>query len=224
MKSRAIVAIDGPAGAGKSTVARMLAKRLGYLYIDTGAMYRALTLKALERKIDLEDEGAVTGLAEETEILLVPQDGTEIRVYCDGRDVTSAIREPEVSRQVSRVAKVPGVRARMVELQRRMAERGGIVMDGRDIGSYVLPGADYKFFLTASLEERTRRRWQELRDRGIHTDFEQLKKEMAARDAMDSRRPVAPLIKAPGALEIDTSNLEPEEVVEIILKHMEEGR
>ncbi|NPV26316.1 MAG: (d)CMP kinase [Firmicutes bacterium] len=211
------IAIDGPAGAGKSTVARIVAKRLGYLYIDTGAMYRALTQKALRLGIDVRDAEVLTKLAEETEIVMVNQGDCGQRVLCDGEDVTDLIRTPEVSQQVSWVAMVEGVRRRMVILQRRLAGNGGVVMDGRDIGSFVIPDAEYKFFLTASIEERAERRRRELTAKGYVVDLEELRRDIMQRDELDSRRAVAPLRQAPDAVLIDTTGLSVEEVVDKIL-------
>lgn len=212
------IAIDGPAGAGKSTVARQLAKRLGYLYIDTGAMYRALTWKALKEGIRVTEEAALVELVRNTSFEFKEAAPGEVSIYCDGEDVNYIIRSPEVSRLVSTVAAWPRVREEMVKLQRELAARGRVVMDGRDIGTHVLPEASYKFFLTASLEERARRRWQELVAQGNKLSLEKVKQEIGERDRQDSQRIVAPLRPAPDAIIIDTSNLTPEEVTEHILK------
>lgn len=214
---RSNIAIDGPAGAGKSTVARQVAKRLGYLYIDTGAMYRALTWKALQKGINPADERALTDLAAATSLEFKKVSPEEIAIFCDGHNVTKEIRSPEVSQQVSIVAAFPGVREQLVRLQRRMAAGGGIVMDGRDIGTHVLPEAAYKFFLTASLEERAKRRWQELISAGKQVSLEEIKKEIEQRDRQDTQRAVAPLRPAPEAIIIDTTNLSPDEVTAHIL-------
>lgn len=215
---RLTIAIDGPAGAGKSTVARRVAERLGYLYIDSGAMYRALTLKALRLGIDPGDGPALGALAAQTEIALV-QGPHGDRILLDGVDVTGAIRDPEVTRHVSAVAAVPAVRARLVELQRAVARGGGVVMDGRDIGSHVLPRADRKFFLTASLQERARRRQEELAAAGHRVPLAELEADIARRDHLDSTRPVSPLVQVPDAVVIDTTGLAVEEVVNRILEH-----
>jgi len=208
------VTIDGPAGAGKSTVARILAQKLGLLYIDTGAMYRAVALKALRRGINLGDHTELTRLAGETEVQLVP--GQKQLVLLDGEDVTEEIRSPEVSRHVSLVAAVPGVREVLVRQQRRMAEECGVVMDGRDTGTVVLPQAKCKFFLTATAEERARRRAKELAARGYEVDLTRLTREIEERDYLDSNRAVSPLAAAEDAVIIDTSHMELEEVIDVI--------
>ncbi|MBE3584586.1 (d)CMP kinase [Desulfofundulus thermocisternus] len=216
MVSRQSIAIDGPAGAGKSTVARELARRLGWLYIDTGAMYRALTLKALRRGLNLKDEKSLEALARESRIEMTTDPGYATRIYLDGEDVTRAIREPEVSRHVSLVARLPGVREVMVHRQREMAESKNVIMDGRDVGTVVLPDAGLKIFLTASPEARARRRQQDLQAQGHHVPLDLLIREIAERDRLDSSRPVAPLMPAPDAWVIDSSNLSVEQVVEMI--------
>ena len=207
-----VIAIDGPAGAGKSTVARQVSKDLGYIYIDTGAMYRALTLKALREGIILSDEPALTQLARETEIKLIYRNHTQI-IVMDGQDVSEEIRTPQVSQNVSLVAKVPGVRTEMVQLQRTLAQKGGVVMDGRDIGSYVLPDADHKIFLTASARERAKRRALDLEAAGYKVDLKELEEEISMRDQIDSTREMAPLIQSADAILIDTSEMTFEEVV-----------
>ncbi|MHB1421364.1 MAG: (d)CMP kinase [Bacillota bacterium] len=218
MEKRGNIAIDGPAGAGKSTVARLLADRLNYLYIDTGAMYRALTYKVIQLGIDPDDEETIEHLAGETEITLAQaSDEGQLQVICDGDNVTDAIRDPQVSMQVSRVSRIAGVRSRMVELQQRMASDGGVVMDGRDIGTRVLPDAPYKYFLTATLEERSRRRYTELTAKGHTTSYEDTFDEISARDNMDAHRAESPLVQAQDAVLIDTDSLTPGQVVEKIL-------
>ncbi len=213
-----IIAIDGPAGAGKSTVARLVARFLGYTYLDTGAMYRALTLKALRLACDLSDPDRLSALAAGTEINLTNPAGREHpAVSLDGVDVTDQIRTPEVNRGVPKVAAVPGVRAAMIRRQRELASSGGVVMDGRDIGTNVLPGADRKFFLTASLEERARRRKLELEQNGYEVSEEEIRAEIARRDKADQERPVDPLVRAPDAILIDTTGQSIDQVVELIL-------
>ncbi|MQL51592.1 (d)CMP kinase [Desulfofundulus thermobenzoicus] len=217
MGPRIAIAIDGPAGAGKSTVAREVARQLGFLYIDTGAMYRALTLKALRRGINPADEPALEALARESRIDLTAGYGGGCRIFLDGEEVTEAIREPAVSRNVSLVARVPGVRSNMVRRQREMAENSAVVMEGRDVGTVVLPGAQVKIFLTASPEERARRRQRDLLAKGHHLSLEQLIQEIRERDRLDSSREVAPLVPAPDAWIIDSSHLNTDQVVEMII-------
>lgn len=215
MKENIQIAIDGPAGAGKSTVAKAIAKRLGLFYVDTGAMYRAIAYKALRLNIPLSQEAAVTAMAWETEIRL---DHSEARrVHCDGEDVTEAIRNPEISRSVSIVAAYSKVRERLVELQRLEAERGGVVMDGRDIGTFVLPQANLKIFLTASSDERAKRRWLELERSGKKLNIEDVKVDMETRDRSDAEREVSPLVPASDAIILDTTGLTVEDIVGKIL-------
>lgn len=215
MQENIQIAIDGPAGAGKSTVAKAVARELGLFYVDTGAMYRVIAYKALSLNIALEQDEAVSALAWSTDVQL---DHSEARrVYCDGEDVTQAIREPEVSRAVSLVAAYPKVRERLVELQRQEAKRGGVVMDGRDIGTHVLPEARLKVFLTASLEERAKRRWLELEHSGKKLEYEEVKKDMERRDRLDAERDVSPLIPAADAIILDTSGLSVGDIVKQIL-------
>jgi cytidylate kinase len=217
MRKRINIAIDGPAAAGKSTVAKMVAKRLSYIYIDTGAMYRALTYRALQQGIELDDEQALISLLKDTYIELRPSHEGQL-VLVNGEDVTNVIRSKEVTNAVSFVAKHPLVREEMVARQRALAKNGGVVMDGRDIGTHVLPNAEVKVFLKASVEERARRRHKENIARGFPSDLETLKKEIARRDQLDSEREVAPLKKAEDAIEIDTTSLSIEEVVERIME------
>ncbi len=210
--------MDGPAGAGKSTVARLVAEGLGYLYIDTGAMYRAITLKAMRREVDLQSSAALGHLVAATHVSL-ERGHAGYRVRLDGEDVTQAIRSPEVSRNVSAVAAVTAVRERLVELQRGLAGGGGVVMDGRDIGSHVLPHADRKFYITASLQERARRRHAELAAAGHPIPIAELEAEIARRDEQDTTRAVSPLIRVPDAILIDTTGQTVDEVVTRILEY-----
>ncbi|HHY37148.1 MAG TPA: (d)CMP kinase [Firmicutes bacterium] len=213
-----VIAIDGPAGAGKSTIARLVAARLGLRYIDTGAMYRALTLKALRSGVDCDDAaGLIELLARSKFEFPVASSPENQAILLDGEDVSAQIRLPEVSQKVSRVAMVPQVRRELVRSQRELAAQGGIVMDGRDIGTVVLPEADIKIFLTASLEERARRRFLELQQKGIPATLDEVKREIAARDKLDAEREVSPLQAAPDAVIIDTTALTPAEVVAQII-------
>jgi len=222
------IAIDGPAGAGKSTIARQIAQFLSYLYIDTGAMYRAVTLKALRLGIDLLLEKQLVKLAEEIQIQLKPDlsDQGEYNnlVLLDGEDVTEEVRTPLVSQNVSLTARVAGVRKQMVSLQRKMAADGGVVMDGRDIGTVVLPQAQVKIFLTASIEERAKRRYWELKAKGYQIDLAALQEEIALRDKLDSERKEAPLKQAPDAIIVDTTSLTIPQVVERILQEYEQKK
>jgi len=214
--NKPIIAIDGPAGAGKSTVAKGVAEKLGYLYIDTGAMYRAVAYKCLQAGIPISDVKAVVALAMRTEISLANVDG-EPHVYADGEDVTQAIRSPEVTRASSPVSAVPGVRRRLVELQRNMAAAGGVVMEGRDIGTVVFPNAEVKVFLTASAEERARRRVKQMQESGIEADPDKIAAEMRERDLRDSSRTDAPLSVAPDAVVLDTDGLSVDQVIDAII-------
>ncbi len=217
-----MVAIDGPAGAGKSTVARRVADALNYVYIDTGAMYRAITYKALQDGLSLDDAEALGGLAESCRIAFrrVSSGGAEPaaqQVLLDGEDITAAIRHPEVTAAVSVVAAAAPVRLALRELQRGLAQPGGVVMDGRDIGSVVLPDADRKFYVTADVDERARRRQKELEAQGHPAPLEKVRELLLHRDHIDSTRAVSPLVQAPDAIPIDTTARTVEEVVATIL-------
>ncbi|MBM7854643.1 cytidylate kinase [Desulfohalotomaculum tongense] len=218
--SKLNVAIDGPAGAGKSTVAKLLADKLGLLYIDTGSMYRALTWKALQLNYDFNDTAALAELSSEVMIKLIT-DNQNYRVFIDGEDVTGKIRQPEVSQRVSLVARIPEVRKNMVRQQQSMAASGGVVMDGRDIGTRVLPDAQAKFFLTASIEERARRRQRDLKQKGYHVPLETLMAEISQRDYIDQNRETDPLVPAEEAIIIDTTGLTINQVVEQMVQHIE---
>ena len=214
------IAIDGPAGAGKSTVAKIVAMQLRLFYVDTGAMYRAIAYKVLKSGASIDDESRVSQIAKTTEVVL---DHSEERiVWCDGENITQAIRNPEISRAVSVVAAYQGVRDRLVELQRLEARRGGVVMDGRDIGTHVLPDTDYKIFLTATPEERARRRWIELTEAGKVVAYDEVAQDMLKRDRSDSEREVSPLRPAQDAIILDTTGLSVEELVAEILKLTQE--
>jgi cytidylate kinase len=214
------IAIDGPAASGKSTVGERLAKVLGYLFFDTGVMYRAVTWVALQRLGSVEDESAVTRLAEAVQIDVQPpsrEDGRQADVWADGEDVTWAIRRPEVDQWVSRVAAYPGVRQAMTQQQRRIGLRGKVVMIGRDITTVVLPEAEAKIYLDASVEERARRRYLERKARGEDVSYEEILEGLRQRDHLDSTRAVAPLRVAPDAIVIHTDGLSVEDVVQKIL-------
>lgn len=207
------IAIDGPAGAGKSTIAKLLAAKLGILYLDTGAMYRAVGLKALNTGVDIADAAAVEKMLVDTKID-VKQEGGVQHVYLDGKDVSVDIRENRVSKAASDISAVPCVRYKMVELQREIAAKCDTVLDGRDIGTFVLPNAEHKIFLTASAEERAIRRFAELKAKGSDLTFEQIKDDILKRDYNDSHRALAPLKKADDATEVDTTSMTIEEVTE----------
>ena len=214
---RLIIAIDGPSGSGKSTVGKAVAKRLGYLYIDSGAVYRAVGLKALETNIPLDDAAAVAGLALKLKIKL-EGDADHLQVFLDGRDVSEQIRLPGASHASSVVATIPEVREAVVEKLREMAQAGGVVMDGRDIGTKVFPDAHLKLFLDASLEVRARRRCDEERERGRDVTVAQIRAELEERDRRDRERTATPLVKAPDAVFIDTSDLPLDVVIERALE------
>ena len=200
------LAIDGPAGAGKSTVAQIVARRLNYTYIDTGAMYRAVAWLVVQQNLNVEDTSATGELAASADIRLCSADGSQ-QVFVNGLNVTQEIRSPGVSRLVADVARQPLVREALLTMQRQMAQTGGVVMDGRDIGTHVLPWADLKIFLTASIEERAKRRWLELKATGHNIVLKELQQEIADRDKTDYEREVAPLIQAADAVLIDTTQL-----------------
>ena len=215
-----VVAIDGPAGAGKSTIAKLVAEKLGYAYIDTGAMYRSVAWKFLQTGKDF-DEDLISTLAKTMVIEFKPEASVN-RVFVDGAEVTEATRSTEVTANVSRVAAIGAVREAMVAQQRRMGESGGVLMDGRDIGTVVFPKAQLKIFLTASVEERALRRYKELRAKGQDVDLAQLKEDIASRDKQDSERAISPLRQAEDALLLDTSHMNIEQVTAKILQLVEE--
>ena len=211
------IAIDGPAGAGKSTVAKSISRQLGIIYLDTGAMYRTVALKAIRTGTDTRDAKRLTALVGNIDIR-IEYIGNEQRLFLDGEDVTAMIRTPEVSIGASDVSAVPAVRLKMVDLQRAIALKNDVVMDGRDIGTYVLPEAKYKFFITASLEERAKRRFAEMLSKGVSgVTLDEVMNDIAYRDKNDSTRAFAPLSKAPDAFEIDTTGMGPQQVVDKIL-------
>jgi cytidylate kinase len=217
------IAIDGPAGAGKSTVAKLVAKQLNLFYVDTGAMYRVIAYQTLKNKIPLEDEHSVSQIAKSTEVFL--DHSNEGTVWCNGENVTEEIRSPEISRAVSTIAAYRGVRERLVELQRNEAKRGGVVMDGRDIGTHVLPEAFLKIFLTATLRERAYRRWIELVEAGKNVLLEEVIQDLQKRDQQDTEREISPLKPAPEAVILDTTGLRVEEIVaQIVALTQQAGR
>ncbi|MFP7278679.1 (d)CMP kinase [Exiguobacterium indicum] len=221
MMKKIQIALDGPAGAGKSTIAKQLAARLDYVYIDTGAMYRAVTLAALEQSLDLNNGEVLGELMKSLDIRLTPGENGQ-RVFIGDREVTDAIRSIEITNNVSFVARQKEVRAALVTAQRKLAERGGIVMDGRDIGTVVLPDAELKVFLTATVEERAARRHRENIARGMDSDIAILQEEIALRDKRDSEREVSPLRQADDALYLDTTEMTIDEVV-VRLMELAEG-
>ncbi len=218
-----IVAIDGPAGAGKSTAARLLAFQLGFTLIDTGALYRCLALNAMERNVDLKDGPALAALCATLKFqfgslerslkgpneMMIPK----LHVYCNGLDVTDAIRDPELGMAASNISKLPQVRAALLDVQRNFGASGGIVMEGRDIGTVIFPKAELKFFLTATVESRAQRRWEELKAAGVETRLDQVIKETRTRDEQDTQRAIAPLRQAPDGILIDSTAQTLEDVV-----------
>jgi CMP/dCMP kinase len=216
VKDKLIIAIDGPVGSGKSTVARRVAEMLGYTHLDSGAMYRAVGLKALRDGVPLDSPEGLSELAGAARIDLVPRDG-KLFVLLDGEDVTDAIRTPEVSHAASVVAVVPGVRHPMVAEQRRAGEQGGVVMEGRDIGSVVFPHADLKIFLDASPEVRASRRQRELEEKGESLEFAKVLAEVHQRDQRDREREMSPLVRATDAVTVDNTAMDAEETARVIV-------
>ncbi|MCL6477528.1 MAG: (d)CMP kinase [Peptococcaceae bacterium] len=217
------IAIDGPAGAGKSTVARGVASMLGYRYVDTGAMYRAVTLLALEKNIDLDDHRALSELANNAKIDIIENSGEDIIILLNGVDVSEKIRAPLVTKNVSRVASVPGVRKALVAAQKVMAANGGVVMEGRDIGTVVIPDAPFKFYIVASAGERARRRAGDYKKMGLQVDIEKLIAEIEHRDRIDGSRATDPLRPAEDAQIIDCTGMTADEVINLIVNKVTEG-
>ena len=209
------IAIDGPGGAGKSTIAKLVAKRLGIDYIDTGAMYRAIAFKTVNENVDTNDDKSIRAMLDDTEI-----DFCRGSIYLDGRCVDKQIRTPEISQMASKISALEPVREKLVELQRKMGHEKSVIMDGRDIGTNVLTDASYKFFMTASAEERAQRRYKELIEKGENVTFEQVLSDINQRDKNDMERELNPLRKAEDATEIDTTGLSIEEVTDVILKNI----
>lgn len=211
------IAIDGPAGAGKSTIARTIAQKLGFIYVDTGAMYRGMALFVLRARADPANAEQVKTLLPQIKIRLIHENG-EQKLILNGENITDAIRTPEISSGASAVSAIPEVRACLLDMQREIAGKNNVIMDGRDIGTVVLPGADVKIFLTASAEDRARRRFLELRSKGIATDYESVLTDLKTRDQNDSSRAVAPLKKAQDAIEVDTTGNRLEDSIAAVSK------
>ena len=218
MMTKSVIAIDGPAGAGKSTIAKIAAKQLGYIYIDTGAMYRAVAWRVLQKYAPPVSTEQIISCLHNIDIKLSYDDKQNMQVEVNGMNVTAAIRTPEVTALVSQVAAVGEVREKMVELQRKMARQGKILMDGRDIGTCVLPDADLKIYLTASVEERARRRAKQMQKKGYDIDVEEIKKDITARDEADMKREISPLKKADDAVLLDSTDMTIDEVLHAIFK------
>jgi len=212
------IAIDGPAGSGKSTISKIIAKRLDINYLDTGAMYRMCTLKALKDGVDLDNQLAVIENIKDIAIEIKKN-----RFYLDGKDVSEEIRREKVSKNVSKVAAIEFVREKMVSIQQKIALKTDVIMDGRDIGTHVLPNSNNKFYLNATVKERAKRRYEELKEKGESVNFEEIKENIIKRDAYDMNRDHAPLIKADDALEVDTTNLTIEEVVSYIIQRISDS-
>ncbi|KQC09744.1 MAG: hypothetical protein APR62_13440 [Smithella sp. SDB] len=219
MRKKFIITIDGPAGAGKSTVSKILAKNLNYIYLDTGALYRALAYKSLKKNISLEDVDALAGLCSTTAVALKNFDG-RIKVYVDGEDVEEKIRTEEVSMTASKISTYAVVREKLLDLQRKTGIRGGVVAEGRDMGSVVFPHAEYKFYLDAKIEERIKRRYKELLDKGSSVEYQSVQNDMLRRDKQDKQRKIAPLIIPDGAVIIDSDNLTVQGVVDKIASYI----
>jgi cytidylate kinase len=219
MGKKLIITIDGPAGAGKSTVSRILAKNMNYIYLDTGALYRALAYKALKLKISLEDVSALTNLCSTTDVVLKNIDG-QMKVFVDGKNVEEKIRTEEVSMAASKISTFIVVREKLLNLQRETGAQGSIVAEGRDMGSVVFPHADYKFYLDAQLDERIKRRYKELLDKCVSVEYQSIQKDMLARDKQDKQREIAPLKAPDDAVTIDSDNLTVEGVVDKIISYI----
>ena len=212
------VAIDGPAGAGKSTIAKLVAKEKGYIYVDTGAMYRALAIHFLEKKVSAEETDQVVAACKDAEVTIVYEEGVQ-QVYLNGKNVTCQLRTEEVGNMASKTSAIPEVRAKLLELQRGLARSSDVIMDGRDIGTNILPDADVKIYLTASVETRAKRRCDELTERGELCNLEEIKKDIRERDARDMNREIAPLKQAEDAILVDSSNMGISEVVDTICRY-----
>lgn len=211
------VAIDGPAGAGKSTIAKLVAKEKGYVYVDTGAMYRGLAIHFLENGIEAEEKEKIAEACKDADVTIRYEDGQQ-QVYLNGKNITAKLREEAVGNMASKSSAIPEVRAKLLELQRELARKEDVIMDGRDIGTCVLPDADVKVFLTASVETRAKRRYDELVEKGVARDLEEIARDIAERDERDSTREIAPLKQAEDAVLVDSSHMTIEEVVAAIVK------
>lgn len=211
------VAIDGPAGAGKSTIAKLVAKEKGYIYVDTGAMYRGLAIHFLENGIEAEEKEKIAEACKDADVTIRYEDGQQ-QVYLNGKNITAKLREEAVGNMASKSSAIPEVRAKLLELQRELARKEDVIMDGRDIGTCVLPDADVKVFLTASVETRAKRRYDELVEKGVACDLEEIARDIAERDERDSTREIAPLKQAEDAVLVDSSYMTIEEVVAAIVK------
>lgn len=211
------VAIDGPAGAGKSTIAKLVAKEKGYVYVDTGAMYRGLAIHFLKNGIEAEEKEKIAEACKDADVTIRYEDGQQ-QVYLNGKNITAKLREEAVGNMASKSSAIPEVRAKLLELQRELARKEDVIMDGRDIGTCVLPDADVKVFLTASVETRAKRRYDELVEKGVACDLEEIARDIAERDERDSTREIAPLKQAEDAVLIDSSYMTIEEVVAAIVK------
>ncbi len=219
-----VIAIDGPGGAGKSTVALKLAEKLGYKYLDTGAMYRALTYKILKENININNKEKVIELAQNTKITFTPsKENKKQRILIDNKDVTEHIRNEKIDKNVSMVAQIKGIREYLVKQQQKIAKKGKIIMDGRDIGTNVLPDADFKFYINASLDERARRRFLDEKNKKSEITYEKIKENLIKRDKIDTNRKHSPLKKADDAVEIDTTNLTIKETVDCLLDIITRG-
>jgi cytidylate kinase len=221
-KKGLIIAIDGPAAVGKSTIGKLIAQKLGFLYIDTGAIYRAITWKVLKNNLSVNNEDLISILVSKTQIKINRVSSNSLKdyyhIFIDGKDVTEEIRDPKIDQNVSQIAKLPKIRKQLISLQKKLAKEGNIIMEGRDIGSVILPYADIKLYFIASEEERTKRRYKELTDKGYKIDYKEVKKQIMKRDEIDSKRKYSPLTKAEDAVLIDSTEKTIEEVENEILK------